>query len=235
MTAQHQVAILASLAEVDDLRRRRAADRSFDARLQALKRFQHDRFERTYSDLQTRADQALAARFFLDELYGPHDFSDRDAQFARIVPALVRLFPTEVVHTVQVLAELHALSERLDAAMCMHLPDVSFGIEAYIAAWRLVGEPPRRHQQIELMVQVGRSLIRFTRNPLLRQSLRLMRGPARAAGLATLQQFLERGFDTFRGLARPDDFLELIAGREHEIVAWLFGHPDACESVAAWF
>ena len=46
----------------------------------------------------------------LDELYGPQDFSDRDAQFARVVPALVRLFPQELVETVAVLARLHALS-----------------------------------------------------------------------------------------------------------------------------
>ena len=58
-----------------------------------------------------------AARFFLDDLYGPRDFSERDAQFARIVPALVRLFPHEIVGTVQALAALHALSERLDSAM----------------------------------------------------------------------------------------------------------------------
>jgi len=45
-----------------------------------------------------------AAHFFLEELYGPRDFADRDTQFARVVPALVRLFPREIVATVAILA-----------------------------------------------------------------------------------------------------------------------------------
>ena len=42
---------------------------------------------RTLPVLQGDARYAGAARFFLDELYGPGDFSQRDAQFARVVPA----------------------------------------------------------------------------------------------------------------------------------------------------
>ncbi len=58
-----------------------------------------------------------AARFFLDDLYGPEDFTRRDEQFARVVPGLVRLFPQEIVGTVISLGELHALSEQFDTAM----------------------------------------------------------------------------------------------------------------------
>ena len=36
--------------------------------------------------------------------------------------------------------------------------------------------------------------------PLLRNALRLMRGPARAAGLAELQHTLESGFDIFKAM-----------------------------------
>ena len=71
---------------------------------------------------------------------------------------------------------------------------------AYAAAWRTVGRPADRERQIELMMAVGSALDRYTRNPLLRTSLRLMRGPAAAAGLGALQGFLERGFDTFRDM-----------------------------------
>lgn len=58
-----------------------------------------------------------ASRFFLDELYGPIDFTQRDHQFARVVPALVKLFPWQIVDTVGALAALHALSEALDTQM----------------------------------------------------------------------------------------------------------------------
>ena len=61
------------------------------------------------------------------------------------------------------------------------------------------------------MLAVGSALDRYTRNPLLRASLRLMRGPAAAAGLGALQGFLERGFDTFREMRGAREFLDTVA------------------------
>lgn len=214
--------ILADLEAVEVLRNQRRGDPAFQQRLQDVKRFQHARFERSYADLLRDPGRRDAAAFFLDELYGPHDFTERDAQFARIVPALVRLFPANIVGTVRQLAQLHALSERLDHAMAERLPDGTWGLLEYAAAWRDVGGREGRDQQIDWMLQIGRALLRYTRNPLLRHSLRMMRAPARAAGLSTLQQFLERGFDTFRALRDPDAFLALIASRERAIADWLF-------------
>src|SRR5260221_1225907 len=106
--------ILANLKIVDGERRRRARQPGLSRAVAAVKAFQQRRFATTYGDLLASARYGNASRFFLDELYGPSDFSHRDTQFARVVPALVRLFPSEVVQTVATLAELHALSETLD-------------------------------------------------------------------------------------------------------------------------
>lgn len=215
-------AILANLQAVAALRRARDADPALAARTLAIKRFQHERFRRSYADLLSRPDLQAAATFFLEELYGPHDFSARDAQFERIVPALVRIFPPEIVGTVRQLSELHALSERLDHVMSGQIGGTQEVDDAtYRAAWRATGEPAARQAQIDLMMAVGRGLVRYTRNPLLRTALRMMRRPAEIAGLAALQQFLERGFDTFRRMPRPQEFLDTIARRETEIARWL--------------
>lgn len=163
-----------------------------------------------------------AAQFFLEDLYGPADFSLRDQQFARVVPALVRLFPNAIVQTVGELASLHALSERLDTAMARCLGSEALTLDRYSDAWRSVGEPDARAEQIRLMLSVGGALDRYTRSALLRNSLRLMRGPANAAGLGALQGFLERGFDTFRSMRGATVFLELIAQRERHLAASLF-------------
>jgi hypothetical protein len=192
-----------------------------------VKRFQHARFAYTYRDLLGQARYGAAARFFLEELYGPHDFSDRDTQFARIVPGLVRLFPAEIVRTVRVLGELHALSETLDSRMAEQFEVERLDGEAYGRAWRATAEPAQREHQIALMLDVGYALARYTRNPLIRHSLRLMRGPAAAAGLRTLQRFLESGFDTFRALQDPSQFLDLVAQRERALAADLFAGADA--------
>jgi hypothetical protein len=226
-TPSPQAAILNDLAIVAAERERRAADPTLGERVAALKRYQQRRFELTYADLLAHPRYAGAANYFLQELYGPSDFTQRDAQFARIVPALVRLFPAEVVITVQALAALHALSERLDSAMGEALTSANVDAAAYARAWQRCGRVRDRERQIVLMQRVGESLDGLTRNPVLRHSLRLMRAPARAAGMAALQAFLESGFDTFRGMRGAAHFLATIGQRERDLACALFAVAPA--------
>ncbi|MBH9552212.1 FFLEELY motif protein [Inhella gelatinilytica] len=218
-------AILDALEHVEHQRARRAAHPGLAARTEDLKRFQQARFRQAYQDLLHSPRYAGAAGFFLDELYGPRDYSQRDAQFRRIVRPLVRLFPKEVVTTVQTLAELHALSEELDTEMALALREPA-NASAYVAAWQQVGRAAHRQAQIQLTLQVGQALDRYTHKPLLRQALRMMRGPAAAAGLEDLQRFLECGFDTFRAMQGADEFLARVQQRETAWAQTLFqGDP----------
>lgn len=220
--------ILCHLETVDAERARRSAVPGLEARVAALKTFQQRRFSHTYADLLESARHGPAARFFLDELYGPRDYSRRDTQFARVVPALVRLFPREIVDTVRRLAELHALSETLDTAMALQLDSVDVTPLAYIRAWQQVGRGADRQAQIALTLDVARRLDRLTRKLLLRQSLHLMRG----AGLGELQAFLEAGFDTFRRMKGAEEFLATVRTREEALAAALFA-TDAAGSTGA--
>ena len=79
-----------------------------------------------------------------------------------------------------------------------------------------------RERQIALTLEVGEALDAYTRNPWLRNSLRMMRGPARAAGLEQLQLFLESGFDAFRTMRGAKSFLALVAQREGALKTRLF-------------
>ncbi|HMV39773.1 MAG TPA: hypothetical protein PLG92_03730 [Piscinibacter sp.] len=226
-------AILSQLTIVRSEREARAADGALGETVRALKAYQQQRFSRTYADLLASSRYAAASRFFLDELYGPQDFSDRDAQFARVVPALVRLFPQELVETVAVLARLHALSESLDSTMGRHLLGRLIDRSTYIEAWQLTGRAEAREEQIRLTLAVGRDLDSLTRKPLLRTTLHLMRGPARAAGLPALQQFLETGFDTFKAMGGAEEFLAIVGTRERALAAALFERRTECTPEAA--
>jgi hypothetical protein len=219
--------MLAQLREVDRQRALRQAEPGLAARVEALKLYQQRRFASSYADLLATPRYEKATRFFLQQLYGPGDYTRRDAQFARVVPTLSRLFPAEVVATVGRLALLHAISERLDTRMAQALGTPSVDAEAYIRAWQACGDPDLRQQQIDLTLAVGRSLELLTRKPLLRQALRMMRGPATAAGMGELQSFLETGFDTFREMRGADVFLQTVREREEALARALFA-PGAC-------
>ena len=222
--------ILSHLSAVDAERERRLATPGLEARVVEIKTYQQRRFCHTYADLLESTRYGAAARFFLDELYGPADFTQRDQQFARVVPALVRLFPPQIIATVGALAALHALSEALDTQMGLHLSSVPAALlapvpmtrDAYARAWQATGRVADREEQIRLTLAVASQLDRLTRNVLIRKSLQLMRRPAQAAGLADLQHFLERGFATFRAMQGAAEFITTIQAREEALAAALF-------------
>src|SRR5213594_3427451 len=65
--------ILAYLRTVEAERRRRSGAPDLAVRVHALKAYQQQRFSFSYDDLLKTHRHGPAARFFLDELYGPSD------------------------------------------------------------------------------------------------------------------------------------------------------------------
>lgn len=218
-----------SIADVNALRLHRTGDVPLGAVVATVKTLQARRFAGTYADLMASPAFGPAARFFLDELYSDKDYTARDQQFARIAGTLQTMFPRPVVDTAVALAVLHAQTENLDQDMgCAWLQADAAAPEAprYAAAWRAVGQRTGRQQQLARVLAMGRDLARLTRTPGLRTMLRMMRGPATAAGMGALQQFLEAGFDTFGQLARQrgavEQFLATIEQREQALMHLLF-------------
>ncbi|NIM41486.1 MAG: hypothetical protein GTN84_10310 [Hydrogenophaga sp.] len=207
------------------------------AAVHAVKRLQAQRFQGTYSDLSGHTRTRPAVRFFLDELYGEHDFSHRDEQFGRIAGAIEHLFPAAVGQLAVDLAEMHALTETLDHALASHwqdLPADTSNAERYVVSWRRCGARGERERQLAVVQHMGAELQRLTRMRSLRLGLRMMRKPANAAGLDALQHFLESGFDAFTALGDASSFLATIAQREAQWIDTLFDAPltDACHRLA---
>jgi hypothetical protein len=215
-------AITEGLLRVDRVRRFNDGDRALARRVTAIKRHQRDRLSRDYADLLSSPRYAAAATFFLDDLYGPGDFAGRDAEFGRVVPALSRLLPKEVLHTVDQLIELHALSEELDQQLARAHAGDRVDQASYRAAWREVGRLGDRERQLDLLLAIGAALDRHTRTVFLAKALRLVRSPARAAGLARLQSFLERGFVAFVAMHGARDFLSRIESNERRFILDMF-------------
>lgn len=218
-----------SVAVVTELRHRAAADHALAAAVSAIKHYQSLRFRHTYRDLIEGGPYQAAALFFLHELYGDVDYSRRDAQFSRIAGALQRILPKQAVGTAVALARLHALTEELDQQMghaWASLSALSSDAERYARAWKMVDHKEQRGLQLELVLAIGKDLAKLTRTPGLRIVLKMMRGPAQAAGLPDLQRFLETGFDTFAAMGKVKGgavgFLERIHTREAELIAALF-------------
>lgn len=199
----------------EDPRRRAARDR--------LRAWQADRLARSYPDLLDDERYAPAARFFLNDLYGPKDFSERDREVERLLPMMVKALPISGLTTLSLAVELDAISEDLDAAMSDLLPiGVALNDDSYATAYRALGRRADRLRQIVLIGETGEALERLARKPLVAGALKLMHGPAHMAGLGELHDFLERGFFAFRHMRKADDFLERIVSEERRLMSeWL--------------
>lgn len=216
-------AMKSQLAQLQALRGKEAVK---PARLDELKAFQSERLTRSYEDIAAQPRYRAATGFFLDDLYGPKDFSRRDADMARMVPAMRRVLPSFALETAAHAIELECLSESLDHRVALALPDGPIDDERYAEAYRAGSTPAERMRQIELIVAVGERLDTLVSKPLIFRTLQVMRQPARLAGLEELQAFLERGFRAFREMGGATDFLTLIREREMRILNRLFsGEP----------
>ena len=191
-----------------------------------LRGWQADRLAATYRDLLDSARYHDAARFFLTDLYGPKDFSERDHELTRILPTLHATLPAAGIRTVALAIEVDALSEELDAALIAELRRAGamdrLDAAAYARAYPRAGHRQERERQLKLIGEVGEALAALTRKPLVSAALRLMRAPARLAGLNELHAFLENGYRAFRKMGDSTEFLATIAGRERVILERLY-------------
>lgn len=227
MSSSSERRLIEELERVRRLHDTRQRSRDFAAALDRLARWQARRLNATYADLARDPRYTQAVAFFGSDLYGPGDFSRRDAELARVVPIMVRMLPEAVVAAVAMAMELSALSQELDRTLLRELGDDMLSVPTYCAAYRACANRPARKRQIALIIDVGRVLDRYVHKVFLRQTLRLMRRPARVAGLGALQDFLERGFTSFAGMRGADQFLATVKARETALMDAIFAGDRA--------
>ena len=193
------------------------------ARLTELQAWQAERLLRSHSDLRTSPRYRRAVDFFFGELYGGRDPRARDRDLQKVQRIMERLLPAEALRALSLAIELEILTQELDAATVRALADGAITEESYGAAYRRVGRRADRERQIELLYEIGTFLDHVVRKPLTHALVRLSRGPAHAAGLGELQEFLERGLEAFESMRGAREFLDLVRVRETQALEELLG------------
>ena len=100
MSEDIQRSLAASLAQVTREREIRACDDALKPRSTPSRRSQHASASCTPARTCRQCPLRKAVRFFVTDLYGPMDFTRRDAEFARVAPELLASFPRELSKTV---------------------------------------------------------------------------------------------------------------------------------------
>jgi hypothetical protein len=210
--------IKTQLARVSHYRRANLSD--FADCVLPIKAWQSARLARTYADLSAQKQYKLATAFFLDDLYGTKDFSQRDADIEKIVPTLIKILPEAALGMMADSISLDAISEELDQMMGVAwrgLGKPALNDEIYGAVYRLAGSKSMRKTQIDLVKKVSSGMSVLSGLPMISATLTTMKIPAKLVGMSDLHAFLERGFKAFKGMGDGTVFMGLVVGRETQI------------------
>ncbi|MFN8471557.1 MAG: hypothetical protein U0822_05005 [Anaerolineae bacterium] len=190
-----------------------------------LREWQVRRLSTTHADLLASPEYGPAAEFFLSELYGPRDFSRRDADLLALFDFLRSFVPENAIRAMAYAVEVNNLTHDLDTKLMQDLQamgvDGPFTQEEYEAAYRQ-GDFDARVHQIDLIADTGLELAKLRATPLVGVTLRAARGPAYRLGWGELQEFLEAGYKAWANMKNADYFLNTIRSREMAILNRIF-------------
>ncbi len=205
---------------------------TLDPHIALLRTWQSQRLSRTHADLLASPRYNLACRFFLEEVYAPRDFSQRDADAQRMHDFMLRFLPARLLHTLTLTLELNTFTRELDDALLHAMVDTlgmtdTITADLYAEGYRVCNNYAARARQIDMIVEVGQGLERLVKLPFIGLTLQLARGPAQRAGWQDLQTYLERGFAAFKHMRGAHEFLDTIQRREMRILDRIFARtPD---------
>jgi hypothetical protein len=192
------------------------------AEFRALQRWQAERLRATYADFASQARYATALDFFVDDLYGPHDFQQRHGDLRKVLRQWQRLLPERAMQAVMYALQLEALTQSLDLDVLAALDGVRPTPASYAAAYRRTDRRVDRQRQIWLILTAGRSLDTLITTRAIGMALRAAKLPARILGVSALQEFLERGYRAFKSMGGAARLLWTIEQRETAIMQRLF-------------
>jgi hypothetical protein len=159
-----------------------------------------------------------AVEFFINELFGPNDFSQRDKDIARIIPKMSTFLPQKALQSLACALHLNTLSFELDFELAKRLVDTTINRDTYAKAYISCNNFASRQQQIDYIRNLGNDLADVVKIKGISSLLFISRKPAKMAGVLALHEFLEKGFKSFKNMGNVEDFITPLVNKEREIM-----------------
>lgn len=192
--------------------------------LRELQIWQTKRLLITYDDMWQSRRFRPAMQFFIEELYGPKDFRQRDHDIARVVPKMAKLLPVQALQSLEAALRLNSLSHEMDLLLTENLQRQTINSQSYADAYRLCNNRQQREEQIRLLAGLGNDLADVVKIKGISALLMISRKPAKMAGVESLHNFLSDGYKAFKKLGDVDAFISPIITRESALMEGIFAN-----------
>lgn len=207
--------------------RQRPELKELDPQLAMLRTWQVERLRTTYTDMLESKSYRLACEFFLNEIYAPRDFSQRDQDFVHLYTMAKRFIPEHFLDLFKALLELNNMTHALDQSLLQALvgplgmtDEITPAL--YSQAYRICDNYDERKFQIELLVAVIHDVGAGARDRLVGPTLQLARIPAALGGWNEIYDFTTHGYQAFHAMRHPGTFASTIQKREMIILDRIF-------------
>jgi hypothetical protein len=215
-----------AIARSNELHAEYLGDRGLYESYDLFTRWQLDYMLPFFSDLLEPEGYSEAVDFIVSDLAGV-GVSERDRDIERATPVIVRSLPTQPLETAAAAVELNARALEINLGICRELlvdgelpPAITE--KDYFIACRKVSSYEECMDLVKLATDLGETLKKLVRVPLIGGLLRTMRKPAHAAGFGALQEFLETGYLTFRRISDIDRFLDHLRERLDQVFGRIY-------------
>lgn len=215
--------VLDNVKHSEEAKHQQVESAGLSPQMARLREFQCNRIGQTYRDFVAQPQYAPVMDFFLSDLYGARDFTQRDHDATRAHNFLKKFVPAEMLKLATDAIELTEASNALDKTLLdVLIRELKFGEtltdSMYAEAYRRCNNYSEREYQIKLLVNVMRDAAKASQMLVASPALRMAKGPMYAAGWVELFDFLDRGRAAFSKVKKPDEFLKAIEERETKIM-----------------
>ncbi len=224
--------LLSPLRSLDNLRHQTVPEAALNPQVALLRAWQSRRLARTYADLLEQPRYRLACQFFLDDIYAPRDFSQRDHDMEQMHAFMEHFIPAVMLAPLTLTLELYHFTQELDQRLLDVLINQlgvtdTITVALYAEAYRRCDNYDERVRQIDMIDEIGQKLDGLVRLPLVGTMLNVAKGPARRAGWVDLTDFLEHGYTAFKRMHGGKRFLKTIRAREIDYLDRMYANdPD---------
>ena len=192
-----------------------------------LQAYQSQRLRLDHDDLARSPVYGRLAEFFFVDIYGPHDFDDRNTRFRQLYDKLVHIVGPKPLATMKESLELVELTEALDDylidVLVLHEKADGWTTAEYEWAYRECNNYLARVEQIERIGATLRAVANLSRLPLIDWNLQALRLPARRLGWEPTLAFLIRGYKVFHHARDVEAFVVAVETLEMQRLRRIYG------------
>lgn len=195
-------------------------------RLQDVQTWQKQRIQRTHHKNFTEKQNLLMAEYFINRLYGGPDFDRLAEQIARLnryAHKAEKLIPENAIKTGTAGVELAILAVRLDEQVAVqllkdHHPAEALTDDLMRQAYLKLEQAEERHQQLELLDQLGKNLDKYLRSFVVYTAFKMCKHTAHKYNFDVMYEFMQEGFLAMKPLKSAEKFVKDFTRIERQII-----------------